>query len=201
MRTASVATAPHGFAPWVHVELQFVLLAPKHDVRREACGSGFHHAVAEGREIQALEHRLASCEQDRRKRKVQFILGRNMFGPVRGEWLDDNWKGWCSGQWWIASAVGPAPLCVAVLSSPPSEPRSASAAVNAHGARSARAAGLIVHVGNHSFRATGITAYLNNGGTLENAQAMAAHESPRTTKLYDRTGDEITLDEVERISI
>jgi hypothetical protein len=38
-------------------------------------------------------------------------------------------------------------------------------------------------------------------GTLENAQAMAAHESPRTTKLYDRTGDEITLDEVERISI
>ncbi len=39
------------------------------------------------------------------------------------------------------------------------------------------------------------------GGTLENAQAMAAHESPRTTKLYDRTGDEITLDEVERIMI
>ena len=38
------------------------------------------------------------------------------------------------------------------------------------------------------------------GGTLENAQAMAAHESPRTTKLYDRTDDEITLDEVERIT-
>lgn len=51
------------------------------------------------------------------------------------------------------------------------------------------------------FRATGITAYLEVGGTLENAQAMAAHESPRTTKLYDRTGDEITLDEVERITI
>jgi hypothetical protein len=49
--------------------------------------------------------------------------------------------------------------------------------------------------------ATGITAYLDNGGTLENAQLMAAHESPRTTKLYDRTGDEITLDEVERIVI
>jgi integrase len=58
-----------------------------------------------------------------------------------------------------------------------------------------------VHVGNHSFRATGITAYLNAGSTLENAQAMAAHESPRTTKLYDRTGDEVTLDEVERIAI
>jgi plasmid maintenance system antidote protein VapI len=50
-------------------------------------------------------------------------------------------------------------------------------------------------------RATGITAYLEADGTLENAQAMAAHESPRTTKLYDRTGDEITLDEVERITI
>jgi hypothetical protein len=50
-------------------------------------------------------------------------------------------------------------------------------------------------------RATGITAYLSNGGTLENAPAIAAHESPRTTKLYDRTGDEITLNEVERILI
>ena len=56
-------------------------------------------------------------------------------------------------------------------------------------------------LGCHVFRATGITAYLEAGGTLENAQAMAAHESPRTTKLYDRTGDEITLDEVERINI
>jgi len=61
--------------------------------------------------------------------------------------------------------------------------------------------GTLVKMGCHTFRATGITAYLQAGGTLENAQAMAAHESPRTTKLYDRTGDEITLDEVERISI
>src|SRR5207247_2965005 len=53
----------------------------------------------------------------------------------------------------------------------------------------------------HTFRATGITAYLENGGTIENAQAIAAHESARTTKLYDRTGDEITVDEVERIVI
>ena len=53
----------------------------------------------------------------------------------------------------------------------------------------------------HTFRANGITAYLENGGTIENAQAIAAHESPRTTKLYDRTGDEITLDEVELIVI
>ena len=58
-----------------------------------------------------------------------------------------------------------------------------------------------VRIGCHTFRATGITTYLEAGGTRENAQAMAAHESPRTTKLYDRTGDEITLDEVERIII
>ena len=51
----------------------------------------------------------------------------------------------------------------------------------------------------HTFRATGITAYLSNGGTIEKAQAMAGHASPRTTKLYDRTSDEVTLDEVERI--
>ena len=61
--------------------------------------------------------------------------------------------------------------------------------------------GFRVKIGCHTFRATGITAYLEAGGTLENAQAMAAHESPRTTKLYDRTGDQITLDEVERIAI
>jgi hypothetical protein len=51
------------------------------------------------------------------------------------------------------------------------------------------------------FRATGITAYLDNGGTAENAELMAAHETQRTTKLYDRTGDGITLDEVERIAV
>jgi site-specific recombinase XerC len=62
-------------------------------------------------------------------------------------------------------------------------------------------AGFRVKLGCHVFRATGITTYLEAGGTLENAQAMAAHESPRTTKLYDRTSDAITLDEVERITI
>ncbi len=67
--------------------------------------------------------------------------------------------------------------------------------------RRARAAGLSGDVCCHTFRATGITAYLDNKGTLEKAQTMAAHESPRTTKLYDRTSDAITLDEVERIVI
>ena len=67
--------------------------------------------------------------------------------------------------------------------------------------RQAAAAGLPLTTCNHTFRATGITAYLVNGGTIEKAQAIAAHESPRTTKLYDRTSDEITLDEIERILI
>jgi integrase/recombinase XerD len=53
----------------------------------------------------------------------------------------------------------------------------------------------------HTFRATGITTYLENGGTIEHAQQIAAHESPRTTKLYDRTSDAISLDEIERIVI
>jgi integrase/recombinase XerD len=67
--------------------------------------------------------------------------------------------------------------------------------------RRAKAAGLPDSTCCHTWRATGITAYLENNGTLENAQLIAGHSSPRTTKLYDRTGDEITLDEVERIAI
>lgn len=65
--------------------------------------------------------------------------------------------------------------------------------------RRAVAAAIHTPIGNHSFRATGITAYLANGGALEHAQEMAAHESPRTTKLYDRTRERLTQDEVERI--
>jgi site-specific recombinase XerD len=65
----------------------------------------------------------------------------------------------------------------------------------------AAAVGIYAPIGNHSFRATGITAYLANGGALEHAQEMAAHESPRTTKLYDRTKERLTQDEVERIRL
>jgi site-specific recombinase XerD len=65
--------------------------------------------------------------------------------------------------------------------------------------RRARAAGILAPIGCHTFRATGITQYLLHGGTLEHAQHMAAHESSRTTGLYDRRKDKITLDEVERI--
>jgi integrase/recombinase XerD len=67
--------------------------------------------------------------------------------------------------------------------------------------RRACAIGLPETICNHTFRATGITTYLECGGTLEKAQAIAAHQSPTTTKLYDRTGDSITLDEIERIVI
>lgn len=67
--------------------------------------------------------------------------------------------------------------------------------------RRATAIGLLDRICCHTFRATGITAYLEAGGTIENAQAIAAHESPRTTKLYDRRQDGITLDEIERIII
>src|SRR6202789_2905318 len=67
--------------------------------------------------------------------------------------------------------------------------------------RRAVAAGILAPIGNHTFRATGITAYLANGGALEHAQSMAAHESPRTTKLYDRTKERLTQDEVERIRL
>ena len=67
--------------------------------------------------------------------------------------------------------------------------------------RRASAVGLPATTCCHTFRATGITAYLSNGGTLEHAQRIAGHASPKTTKLYDRTGDTITLDEIERIVI
>jgi integrase/recombinase XerD len=67
--------------------------------------------------------------------------------------------------------------------------------------RRAKATDIDTRIGNHTLRATGITAYLKNSGKLEVAQHIANHESPRTTKLYDRRQDEISLDEIERIAI
>ena len=60
------------------------------------------------------------------------------------------------------------------------------------------AAGLPDRICNHSFRGTGITVFLQNGGSLEAAQDMANHSDPRTTKLYDRRKDLATLSEIER---
>jgi site-specific recombinase XerD len=68
-------------------------------------------------------------------------------------------------------------------------------------ARRCAAVGIATKVGNHSFRATGITTYLKNGGTLEKAAQMANHASTRTTQLYDRRREELSLDEVERIRV
>jgi integrase len=67
--------------------------------------------------------------------------------------------------------------------------------------RRAADAGIKTKIGCHTFRATGITEYLRNGGKLEIAQQMANHESARTTGLYDRQNDQVSLDEVERILI
>ncbi len=67
--------------------------------------------------------------------------------------------------------------------------------------RRAKSGGITTRVGNHTFRATGVTAYLKNGGTLERAAQMANHASTRTTQLYDRRAEEVTLDEVERVLI
>jgi site-specific recombinase XerD len=65
--------------------------------------------------------------------------------------------------------------------------------------RRTRDAGIATELSCHSFRATGITVYLKHGGLLEHAQKMAAHASAKTTKLYDRREDGVTLDEIEKI--
>jgi hypothetical protein len=62
-------------------------------------------------------------------------------------------------------------------------------------------AGIKTRLSNHTFCVTGITQFLRNGGRRELAQQMAAHESPRTTALYDRRDDEAAVDEVQRILI
>lgn len=67
--------------------------------------------------------------------------------------------------------------------------------------RRAKAAKINTDICCHTFRATGITTYLTNGGSLEGAQDIAAHASVKTTKLYDRRKDAISLDEIERILI
>ena len=67
--------------------------------------------------------------------------------------------------------------------------------------RRAAGAGLTHKLCNHSFRATGITAFIAAGGDIDKARQIAGHASTKTTQLYNRTSDEITLDEIERIAI
>jgi len=83
------------------------------------------------------------------------------------------------------------------LSGDPMDQPSAYAMVR----RRAHNAGIATEIGNHSFRATGVTAFLKNGGTLECAAAMVNHDSTRTTQPYDRRADHVTLDEVKRVII
>ena len=65
----------------------------------------------------------------------------------------------------------------------------------------AKATGILKQVCCHSFRATGVTEYMNSGGTIEIAQRIAGHTSPATTRIYDRSGDRLTLEEIERVQI
>ena len=67
--------------------------------------------------------------------------------------------------------------------------------------RRAADAKLETSIGNHTFRATGITDYLTNGGKLEIAQRMAGHANAKTTGLYDRRNDDISVSEVEKVGI
>ena len=67
--------------------------------------------------------------------------------------------------------------------------------------RRAKNAGLSTEIGCHTFRGTGITAYLENKGTLENAQMIAKHKSPRTTRLYDRRNQKVVMEEINRIQL
>ena len=65
----------------------------------------------------------------------------------------------------------------------------------------ARTSGILKRVCCHSFRATGVTEYMNSGGTIEIAQRIAGHTSPATTRIYDRSEDQLTLEEIERVQI
>ena len=65
----------------------------------------------------------------------------------------------------------------------------------------ARTSGILKQVCCHSFRATGVTEYMNSGGTIEIAQRIAGHTTSSTTRIYDRSGDQLTLQEIERVQI
>ena len=65
----------------------------------------------------------------------------------------------------------------------------------------AKASGILKRVCCHRFRATGVTEYMNSGGTIEIAQRIAGHTSPSTSRIYDRSGDQLTLEEIERVQI
>ncbi len=91
----------------------------------------------------------------------------------------------CRGNWATATELG---RSSEQLTDVPLSRRNALDMVK----RRARQAGVKTTICNHSFRGTGITTYLENGGELEKAAQMANHSSTRTTQLYDRRADEVT---------
>ena len=66
--------------------------------------------------------------------------------------------------------------------------------------RRAKRAGVTTHATNHTFRATGITTFLENGGELSKVRDMAGHASIRTTQLYDRRSRAVKIDDVVLIN-
>ena len=109
-------------------------------------------------------------------------LGIGAHGPLVPDGRGGHWKG----------RAAPCPSRHHTIT-----PREAHAMVR----KRAKQAGIVTVIGNHTFRGTGITAYLKNGGTLEKAREMANHADTRTTRLYDRRAKDVSLDDVERISI
>src|SRR3954467_9337372 len=148
-------------------------------------------AVQSGRETDVCRHKAARCAKlpSPIGVSVPLLLGPPLHAYIGAAGIADDRKGWL-----FRTARGHKG---SVLSEKPMGQPDAWRMIR----RRAAAAGIAEAIGCHTFRATGITAYLANGGALEHAQEMAAHESPRTTKLYDRTKERLTQDEIERIRL
>ena len=107
---------------------------------------------------------------------LRFAGDQRLYVPARRRWRHPRARGA------LASDTGPLrQLDRSFRARWPDRPASQASS------RRRAAAGLPASTCCHTFRATGITAYLSNGGTLEHAQRIAGHASPKTTKLYDRT--------------
>ena len=89
-----------------------------------------------------------------------------------------------------------APRNLTIIKKPANDPEAADRP-DLLGLRDRALIGMMVY----SFARIGAVIQMKNSGKLEVAQQIANHESPRTTKLYDRRNDEISLDEIERITI
>jgi site-specific recombinase XerD len=123
------------------------------------------------------------------KMPCHHALSEMLHAYVAAAGIADDRKGWL-----FRTSPG---HTATVLTEHPMTQKDGWSMVRKHAVR----AGIAAAIGNHTFRATGITNFLENGGTLEHAQDMAAHASPRTTRLYDRRKERITQAQVERIRL